>query len=122
MGYSYKPETGDTRETPVLELTNVLSSSGAQVLVWDPFVGNRDFPEWVIPIEDPWEISNLDMVVIATSHNIIKEIEWKGMVENCREARVYDGRRDLEPSEMESMGWSYFGVGYPRVGFDSRNN
>ena len=122
MGYSYKPETGDTRETPVLELTNVLSSSGAQVLVWDPFVGNRDFPEWVIPIEDPLEISNLDMVVIATSHNMVKEIDWKGMVENCRDARVYDGRRDLEPSEMESMGWSYFGVGYPRVGFDSRKN
>ena len=38
LGYSYKPETGDTRMSPIEELVELLQSNGCGTMIWDPFV------------------------------------------------------------------------------------
>ena len=39
LGYSYKPNISDTRETPVIPLIEQLHSSGSiRIFVWDPLV------------------------------------------------------------------------------------
>ena len=113
LGYSYKPETGDIRDTPVLEFSQGISSSGVTVFVWDPFVEDKHFPEWVVQVGGPLEESGLDMVILATAHSQFMNIDWEGLRERCNNPIFYDGRRALSPLEMKKVGWEYFAIGYP---------
>ena len=114
LGFSYKPELGDCRMTPVLPLVTELSNNTNQVLIWDPHVAENDFPEGSTRIEDPESVEDLDAVVLATAHSACIGIDWSILKKNCDSAFLFDGRRSLNPERMKSMGWKYSGVGYPR--------
>jgi len=113
LGFSYKSETGDSRETPVRELTDLLVSSGIETFVWDPYVNSLEFPDWVTPVESPVTESGFDLVVLATAHEACVSIDWAHLHSLCNSHALFDGRRALEPDEMKVVGWKYHGVGYP---------
>lgn len=113
LGFSYKPELGDCRMTPVLPLVNELSKKTNDILIWDPHVDERDFPNGFKRIEDPESVENLDAVILATAHSACIGIDWNILKRNCDPAFLFDGRRSLDPERMKSMGWKYSGVGYP---------
>ena len=113
LGYSYKPETGDIRDTPVREFSRAIASSEATVFVWDPFVEVGHFPEWVERLDDPIDGPEMDIVVLATAHSQFIEIDWEGLKNRCKNPLVYDGRRALSSSKMKNLGWEYYGIGYP---------
>ena len=112
LGYSYKPETGDVRDTR-WEFSHIIASSGAKVLVCDPFVEEKYFPEWVNTLNSPTEGSGFDMVVLATAHSSFMKIDWENLRSRCNNALIYDGRRVLSSNQMRESGWEYYGIGYP---------
>jgi nucleotide sugar dehydrogenase len=111
LGYAYKAEVGDVRETPVRELTRHLEGNGCEVLVWDPLVKNDELPPWVNGVDDPYDCHLLDAVVLATAHREILDIDWKRIMEACRNPLIYDGRRALDRELLENMGWKFAGIG-----------
>ena len=113
LGYSYKPEVGDTRETPVREFTRQLSSEIDHLYVWDPLVDSEEeYPPWVESIDDPFSsIDKIDIVILATGHRACIELDWRKLIGKCKSGIVYDGPRSLERSELELIGWRYFGTG-----------
>jgi UDP-N-acetyl-D-glucosamine/UDP-N-acetyl-D-galactosamine dehydrogenase len=113
LGYSYKPELGDLRETPVEDLTFSLSQKGANVKVWDSLVDNSKMPEWVEPVSNPLECREIDTVVLATAHKEILNLDWSELIKHCRNTIIYDGRRVLNRANMEKIGWKYTGIGVP---------
>lgn len=113
LGYSYKPELGDVRETPVEDMVRGLVERGARPVVWDPLVDQGIFPEWIEVTMDPYREEGLDIVVLATSHNKIINLNWEKIRANCKRALIFDGRRTLDKREFESMGWSLSGIGIP---------
>lgn len=118
LGYSYKPETGDTRDTPVMELSRRLTEQGVKLYVWDPHVDAKFLPDWLIPIIDPYQRINYDMVILATAHEICISLDWVKISGFCSTPRIYDGRRALTPAEMIEKGWEYYGTGYPKNNFN----
>jgi|TARA_B100000686_G_scaffold338263_1_gene410558 nucleotide sugar dehydrogenase len=115
LGYSYKANVGDTRETPVEPLASHLKEGGCEVLIHDPLVDVRDLPSWVESVSEPTKCDDLDLIILATFHgeyNFNNEL-WKSMFSQMKVARVYDGRRVLPKDEMISYGWEYYGVGNP---------
>ena len=113
LGFSYKSETGDSRETPVRELTDLLVSSGIETFVWDPYVDPLEFPDWVTSVESPVAETGFDLVVLATAHEACVSIDWENLHSLCNNHALFDGRRALMPSKMKDIGWIYHGVGYP---------
>ena len=113
LGYAYKAEVGDVRETPVRALTQHLNDSGCVVLVWDPLVKDDEFPIWVTGVSGPYDCDGLDAVVLATAHRQILEIDWGRVLETCNYPLIYDGRRVLDRDVFEEMGWKFTGVGAP---------
>jgi len=113
LGFSYKSETGDSRETPVRELTDLLVSSGIETFVWDPYVDPLEFPDWVTSLESPVDETGFDLVVLATAHEACISIDWENLHSLCKNHALFDGRRALVPSKMKDIGWRYHGVGYP---------
>ncbi len=117
LGFSYKANVGDTRETPVNPLAFHLKEGGCDVLIHDPLVKIGDLPTWAEGVSEPKKCNDLDLIILATFHeeyNYSNEEFWKSMFSEMKIARVYDGRRVLPKDEMISTGWEYYGVGSPK--------
>ena len=115
LGWSYKAGVGDARETPAEPLAKNLMDSGISVSTWDPYLETWDIPEEIDLINDISEAINFDMVVLATAHKECIEIDWNSLLEKMRTPILYDGRRVLDLSSMQAMGWKANAVGSPRV-------
>ena len=113
LGYSYKPNIGDIRMTPVLKLAQTLHRSGISITVWDPHVDPAGIPSWIIISDDPFVDSEFDIVILATAHDECLDIDWSKLLQCTTSGMIFDGRRALSISEMEQIGWDYHGVGMP---------
>ena len=114
LGYSYKPELGDIRETPVSDLVKGLLKRGLEVLIWDPIVSSEDLPEEAIILDSPYESRDCGIMVLATAHEEVLNLDWEMMKREDIKPIIYDGRRVLDREMLESLGWEYYGIGLPR--------
>jgi UDP-N-acetyl-D-galactosamine dehydrogenase len=101
LGFAFKENCPDTRNTKVIDIFNTLVNSGLDVSVYDPYV-DRDqvLQEYKIDlVEAP--IANPDVIVLAVAHDIFKEIDFgdlkrKGAVifdtKNVVDRKLADGR------------------------------
>ena len=113
LGWSYKAEVGDPRETPAEPLAATLLGKNITVGAWDPHIDSSLYPEGVVPVEDISDAEGYDLVILVTAHKACLEIDWNALLERMRTPIVYDGRRVLDLNELESMGWATHAVGKP---------
>ena len=113
LGWSYKAEVGDPRETPAEPLAATLLGKNITVGAWDPHIDSSLYPEGVVPVEDITDAEGYDLVILVTAHKACLEIDWSALLERMRTPIVYDGRRVLDLNELESMGWATHAVGKP---------
>ena len=71
LGVAYKPNVGDVRESPALDVIHLLQQQGAAVCYHDPFVSDLDLSQ--IPAE-PVELTaetvqTSDCVIVITDHD-----------------------------------------------------
>ena len=92
LGIAYKKDIDDLRESPALELIELLRARGAEVLYNDPYVPftprTRRYDHGLHSVElTPELLGSVDCVLIATDHSVY---DWEMI---CREARlVVDAR------------------------------
>lgn len=68
-GVAYKPNTGDVREAPSLDIIELLSARGATVLAADPFVADHSWPTGAQRAElDAATVADADLVVVINGH------------------------------------------------------
>ncbi|MFL2882522.1 MAG: nucleotide sugar dehydrogenase [Candidatus Poseidoniaceae archaeon] len=113
LGWSYKAEVGDPRETPAEPLAQTLMSKGIEVGAWDPHIESTDYPKGVTVIEDINDVQDYDIAVLVTAHKACVDLDWQSLLANMRTPLLYDGRRVLDLSELETMGWQAHAVGRP---------
>ena len=113
LGWSYKAEVGDPRETPAEPLAETLMAKGITVGAWDPHLESYMFPEGVIAETDVSEAHGYDMVVLVTAHKACLDLDWQALLSNMRTPLLYDGRRVLDLDDLKSMGWQCYAVGKP---------
>jgi nucleotide sugar dehydrogenase len=114
LGWSYKPEVGDPRETPAEPLLEALLARGLTVSAYDPHLESTDFPPEVCVVESLEEHgSKYDMVVLITAHQACVNLDWKALLELMRHPLLYDGRRVLDLEQLKSIGWQTHAVGRP---------
>ena len=115
LGWTYKPEVGDPRETPSEHLANSLKSRGFHVSICDPHLKEDDYPPDLEMIIDVNNARDFDVVILATAHKDFLNIDWKSLKTRMRNPLLYDGRRILNLDELEEMGWITSAVGRPII-------
>ena len=73
LGVAYKPDVGDTRESPALDVLRLLQDKGAKVQYHDPYVPSLDWEELrlaSVPLSHE-SLAAADCVVIVTDHAAI---------------------------------------------------
>ena len=113
LGWSYKAEVGDPRETPAEPLTEALQSKDIAVAAYDPHLNAEDFPEGVEVVSDIDSAEGYDLAVLVTAHKACQEIDWANLGYRMRNQILYDGRRVLDLDSLENLGWQVHAVGKP---------
>ena len=113
LGWSYKAEVGDPRETPAQPLADALRQRGIQVSVYDPHINPEEFPESVDVVKDLSDAKGHHLAVLITAHRACVEIDWATLASQMETPRIYDGRRVLDLPTLQNEGWSCYAVGKP---------
>jgi UDP-N-acetyl-D-mannosaminuronic acid dehydrogenase/UDP-N-acetyl-D-glucosamine dehydrogenase len=91
LGLAYKPNSGDLRESPAIEVAKLLAELGAKVRAVDPLVDPANVPTYVDLIVPTGEdLARADLVIVLTDHD---DIDWSLVVSN--EDRILDTRNKL---------------------------
>ncbi len=136
LGFSFKANTNDTRESPAIQICKNLLNEGASLKIHDPKVSKEqiaidlDTP----PIEDlkkneelikkyknkRWEKShfeddffeNRDAVIVLTEWNIYSDIDWENASKKMRSPGwVFDTRLIVDEESVINSGLSFWRVG-----------
>ena len=116
LGYSYKPNVGDVRETPVKRICELVNEvTGIVPMIWDLLVEKGDVPGWLNYIEDLEKVPSSTMFVVGTAHQSVKNINYLRLKEKLENPVIYDGRRALDLEMLEESGWGVFAIGRPEI-------
>ncbi len=92
LGVAYKRDVGDTRESPALEIMQLLRKNGSRIDYHDPFV--PAFSVNGVALRSiglrPAQVRRADCVVIVTDH---QSMDYEGVIRNAR--LIFDTRNAL---------------------------
>lgn len=118
FGFSFKANTGDTRETPSLAVANLLSEEHAQIVVTDPkALGNakKDLAhlDRITLEEDPYRAAECaDAVLLMTEWPCYVTLDWQKIYDSMsKPALVYDTRNILDVPALQKIGFKVLAVG-----------
>ena len=72
IGVAYKPNVGDVRESPALDIIHLLRELGANVSYHDPYVPKIHYDSIQLgSVDDPYTaVQMADCIVIVTNHTV----------------------------------------------------
>ena len=119
LGLAFKGETDDIRESPAIELVEMLLAEGCSVVAYDPAAIKRT--EQVLPAGpnlryagDAYEAAeNADALLILTDWSEFASLDLNRLNKALRYPIVIDGRNLYDPHVMTEHGFTYLSVGRP---------
>ena len=84
LGVSYKGNTGDTRESPALEIIAKLTEKGYGISVFDPHVENEEYADFEKAIDDA------SLCLILADHDEFKELDMDALKAKMKNAIIFD--------------------------------
>lgn len=115
FGLAYKPNVGDTRESPVYKLIEALILKGYKIKIWDPLVEKSEKMPSGAMRHEKWDdaVAGSSIVVLATAHDMCLDLDWAEVRRKMSGDLIFDGPRKLRKEKMETHGFRYRGVGLP---------
>jgi UDPglucose 6-dehydrogenase len=114
-GLAFKPGTDDVREAPATDLIEGLLARGAQVRATDPVAlerGRELFGERVVLDQDSYKIlEGADGLFLVTEWNEYRFPDFERIYRLLRKPMLFDGRNIWNRRLVESLGFTYHGIG-----------
>ncbi len=119
LGYAFKADTSDTRETPPKVVADLLAEERAQLVVCDPHAlpnARRELArhgDLVSFEEDPYRaVAEADAVAVLTDWRQFPALDWRKVFDLMRKpAFVFDGRNCLDRRALYDMGFHVRAIG-----------
>lgn len=128
LGWAFKKDTNDTRESAAIYVADNLLNEHANIHVYDPKVAEHqiyfdldylnsrssDENRQRLKVEnDPYKaVENAHAVAVLTEWDEFKTYDWKRIYDSMlKPAFVFDGRNILDKKELEKIGFVYQGIG-----------
>ena len=128
LGWAFKKDTNDTRESAAIYVADYLLNEQADIVVYDPKVKKEQIfadldylnsrPEEenrtrVTVLTDPYEVcKDAHAVAVLTEWEEFQSLDWQNIYENMlKPAFLFDGRRLLERKTKEAIGFEFYAVG-----------
>lgn len=128
LGWAFKKDTNDTRESAAIYVADDLINEQAQIAVYDPKVSRKkvladlDYLESrtaaanansIVSFENPYEAcEKAHAIAVLTEWDEFVTYDWQRIHDSMQKpAFVFDGRNILDRTKMEAIGFVYQGIG-----------
>ena len=119
LGFAFKADTGDTRESPAIKVCRELAAEHASIVVSDPEAmenAKLEMPELADQIEfeeDPYKAAaGAHAVAVLTDWNLYKDLDYQRIYEGMQKpAFLFDGRNMLDHNALFEMGFEVYSIG-----------
>jgi UDPglucose 6-dehydrogenase len=116
LGYAFKKDTGDTRESPAIDVCRFLTNEGAELHIYDPKVRQEEIKELfpkAITETDPYEGAKAaHAMVVLTEWDEFKTYDYQKLFDSMyRPAFLFDGRNILDHEKLATIGFQVYAVG-----------
>merc|ERR1712137_1021369 len=129
LGFAFKKDTGDVRETPALTVCHMLMQDQAKVYVYDPKVERddaiREFSDHGMEVdESSFFFAQTPEEAVEGAHAIVVLTEWEEFKhypynefydKMMKPAFLFDGRNMLKHAELEDIGYEVHALGKARL-------
>merc|ERR1712137_935656 len=129
LGFAFKKDTGDVRETPALTVCDMLMQDGADVHVYDPKVRReeaiQEFKYHGVEVDDklftftktPEEaVEGAHAIVILTEWDEFKTYKYDAFYSRMmKPAFLFDGRNLLDHCGLTKIGFEVHAIGKPKI-------
>ncbi|TXI69213.1 MAG: UDP-glucose 6-dehydrogenase [Flavobacterium sp.] len=128
LGWAFKKDTNDTRESAAIYVADDLLSEQAIIRVYDPKVSEDQIQydlnylatrssvqnaQGVQVLQDPYvACKDVHAIAVLTEWDEFKTYDWQKIYDGMlKPAFVFDGRNLLNRSELEAIGFTYYAIG-----------
>jgi UDPglucose 6-dehydrogenase len=121
LGFAFKANTGDTRESPAIYIAKNLLAEKASVVISDPqalrnaAIDLQDAQGQVSFIEDPYAAaSGCHAIAVMTGWDLYRELDFGRIYETMlKPAFIFDGRNILDHRRCFDIGFNVYPIGRP---------
>ena len=125
LGWAFKKDTNDSRESAAIYVTNNLLNNNIKIDIYDPKVEeyqikfdlsnlNPDFDKSLVNyVKKPLKgICEYNTIVITTEWEEFKKFDWEILYKKIKKpAFIFDGRNILDFEKIKAIGFNYIGIG-----------
>jgi UDPglucose 6-dehydrogenase len=128
LGWAFKKDTNDTRESAAIYVADHLLDEEAQLVVYDPKVteeqiykdldylktrSSADNRRLVTVVNDPYEaLTDAHAVAVLTEWDEFRAYDWKEIKQMMKKPSfVFDGRKLLDAKLLRQLNFEYYAIG-----------
>ncbi len=122
LGFAFKADTGDTRESPAISVCKELASEQAQVVISDPKAldnAEKDLADatGIMFEEDPYKaVVDAHALAILTEWDVYKTLDYQRIFDAMEKpAFLFDGRNILDHTALHKIGFEVYSIGKGRL-------
>jgi UDPglucose 6-dehydrogenase len=147
LGFAFKKDTGDTRETPAIDVCKGLLNDGAKLTVYDPKVTAAQIHTDLLTPKFAWDhpgsprsgfpqrkdvdvvttheeaVANAHALCILTEWDEFKTYDYQKIYDAMvKPAFIFDGRNILDHAKLREIGFVVYALGKPLDSFIRKQN
>jgi UDPglucose 6-dehydrogenase len=128
LGWAFKKDTNDTRESAAIYVADYLLNEQAKISVFDPQVSQEQMlkdlnyletrsesenAKGAVAGQDPYEVcKGAHAIAVLTEWDEFKTYDWQRIYDTMQKpAFVFDGRNLLDGAKMEAIGFVFQAIG-----------
>ncbi|WP_268225545.1 UDP-glucose 6-dehydrogenase [Sinomicrobium oceani] len=128
LGWAFKKDTNDTRESAAIHVADYLLNEQAEIVVYDPkvteeqvyadldYLNTRDEKEnrkLVTVVNDPYKAAHeAHAIAVLTEWDEFRTYDWQRIYDSMlKPSFVFDGRAVLDREELEKIGFEVYTIG-----------
>ena len=121
LGLAFKGETDDIRESPAIDMVEMLLAEGCSIAAYDPAAMKRAALELPATaqlryVADSYAAAaDADALLILTDWSEFAKLDLQRVYTSMRYPIVVDGRNLFDPKRMRDLGFTYISIGRPAV-------
>ena len=131
LGFAFKANTGDTRESPAIYITRKLLAEHAEIIISDPkalknaafdLAGVKGSVKYV---EDPYSAAaGCHALAILTDWDLYRKLDFRKIYKSMvKPAFLFDGRNIIDHKKCFVLGFNVYPIGKPALShFKTENN
>lgn len=123
LGFAFKADTGDTRESPAIYISRKLLAEQAEIIISDPKALKNaalDLAEEkgkITYVEDPYRAAaGCHAIAVLTDWNLYKTLDYGKIYRSMvKPAFLFDGRNILDHRRCFKIGFNVYPIGKPAL-------